>query len=372
MLDLIILRLKLLLNKSFIVSILVVPILIFLITSTVNLNDQQKINIGISYETTELKDLLDLRIKTYVDDSFNLIIFDTETELKSSVEKYKIDCGYFITNKYVDKYAKSIKLYKTPTTTSDKVLNIFLGSILVLDRSGELGVKVLEKNITNKDLAKQEIQQSSYKKDGPLMDISYDIKKYETNISNSNLINFDNLFYSLYSIIILFVCILNIEQIIEEKNSNIILRLKTIKNGVLKYFSTYIIAQAIIIFFYLTVSHILLNIFYKTSYNIMILIIFDMLLSFAISSFCIMVAVLFKSNKYILILAIYSFISSLLFSGAIVPIKNIISKLDILKYMSFNYYYLAGLNGDILNAFIMICIIALCILIFYKQQKTSQ
>lgn len=346
--NLVIIRIKLLVNKSFIVSILVVPIFIFLITSTVDLNKQQKINIGIGYETDEIKKLLDSRINTYIDDSFNLIIFNNEEDLKASVETYKTDCGYFITSKYVNKYAKSINLYKTETTTSDKVLNIFLASILVLDRSGELGVKVLEKYIDNKDIAKETIQQDAkvYTKDGALMDISYDTKNYKTNTSKTNLINFDNLFYSIYGIIILFVCILNIEQIIEEKNSNIILRLKNIKNGISKYFGSYLIAQSIIIFVYLTISHLVLNVFYKTSYsNYGIVIICDILLSFVISSFCIMISIIFKSNKYILVLAVYSFISSLLFSGAILPIKNVISNLDILKYFTFNYYYLLGLNS---------------------------
>jgi hypothetical protein len=108
----------------------------------------------------------DQSFKANLDPFLQTEYFASEAELKSAVLSYKIDCGFFVSES--SDYKKSIKLYKTPSTTSDSYAAAIVASVAIGDRP--LGEAVLEKYLPPEKLEKLEIDYGRY---APSMQIEY-------------------------------------------------------------------------------------------------------------------------------------------------------------------------------------------------------
>ncbi len=308
------------------------PVFVIFILFNIDLNKESKIKVALAYENDEIKNIIHPSIMEYSKETIDFFVCENKDELIKSVSAYKTDCGYFFK---AGDYKNSIELYKTKTTTSDTVLNIFLSTLVMQRRSGEMGEKVLHPYI--KEIDAEEILQDSYEysKNGSLMKIKYRTTGGE--IQNEN--SFDKLFYGLFALTALFISILNSSRFIKERNSDLHYRIKMnnleFKNDLSQIFSLFLSN-----IFYLSVAHIILGLVYKVEFNFFQIIIADILFSLCVSVISFLIGKYFKRDNFIMILAVFLFLFNFAAGGLIFDISEIAVNLSFVKYFSILFYYL--------------------------------
>jgi hypothetical protein len=308
------------------------PVFIIFILTNVDLNTENKINIGLFYENPTIKKNIHGPLISYSEDTINFIVFESEEDLIGSVSSYHVDCGYSFKS---GSYKKSIKLYKTNTTTSDTVLNIFLSSLAVRNRAGELGASVLKNYLEEVNVS--EIQEGAlkYSAGGPLMKIRYD----NIDGGETEAVSFDNLFYGLFAISAMFISILNASWLINERGSEIYGRVKLscpyMENAV-----SQLVALFCVNICYLFICNLVLSAVYNTNFKVFNIICVDILYSLWITLISFLLGRYFKKDNFLVPLAVFAFIFNFAVSGAIVDISEILGQLGFIKYFSVVYFYL--------------------------------
>lgn len=366
-------RLKLMINPTYIISMILIPLLLAFILISYKGNFTNIINVGILYDSKYLEDNIQHTLELYADDSINFVFFENENEMKEKVMDYSIDSGYYFTEKLKTNNNSSIVVYKTETTTSTKTLNILIASIVMQNKSGELGYNVLKKHLdktTDENIIKNEILENSYlyTKDGPLMDITYEFINLPAHASKP-IFSMDNIFYGVLSIVALYTTILNSGRIIREKNSSIFSRLKINTNNIKIYFASFFLASFLLNFIFLSLSQFILGIIYKPTFNIFNILILNIVYSLCISAFSTFLAVFLRKDSIVEALSVFIFLLSIVFGGIIFNISEIFSFLNPVKYLFFVTYYIDGLSNNtfLFNISILgACFIVFCMISFLK------
>lgn len=361
-------RLKLMLSPTYIFSMILVPFLLAFVLISYNGTFSNVIKVGIMYDSQYLEENIQSTLDLYADKSIKFIFFDNENEMKEKVMDYSIDSAYYFTKKLETSNNSAITVYKTETTTSTKTLNILISSIVMQNKSGVLGYKVLKQYLdknTDENIIKDEILKNSYiyTKNGALMDITYEFVNLPIASTYSKPLFFmDNIFYGVLAILALYTSILNSGRIIKEKNSSIFSRLKINNHNVKIYFFSFFIALFLLNFTFLSLSQFILGIIYKPSFTLSNIIMLNIVYSLCISAFATFLAVFLKKDSIVEAFSVFIFLLSIAFGGFVFDIGELFISLVPIKYLFFVNYYVDGLNNN--NKFFNLSILSVCALLF--------
>ena len=344
----ILIRLKLIINPTFFISILILPFLILFLLQNIDFEKEKKLSVGIFFENAEKTEMLRKNIHYYMNDSSdisNIIEFENENSLVENILNYNIDCGFVVKESYGDTFGESIKLYKTNFSTSDVIMKGFIATIAIQDMSGQFGQSVLRKYLdTDKEIVKEEILQSTYEytKDGSLMNIDY---QYVNNGAKEmserrEYLSLEKIILGLFSSLSVFLAFTMIDKAVNERKSEIFNRIKLGDKYLINYNATYFFSFAIVIFSYLTLCIVIFGFIGDLQFNINSLIFANLFLSVVTSFMVILLINIMKSSKYTFLLSLYVFLFCLIFNESLFKIKDVISALEPLKFFNVVYYYL--------------------------------
>lgn len=368
----IIMRLKLILNYSFIFVIIVFLIISFFISIIMH-KENRNLTIGIMY--------IDDNVSNYIVDSFTknivdgieVIKYDNLENMQKDITNGSLEMAYLITEQVENNnFNKTIQAYKSTFTSTDQLLNVLMASSIIQAKSGEIGYGVLRKYF-NDD--KGEIVEfintstDSYLKNGLLMNLDTAVianKNYTTVESNTS----KNIIYGLLSLIILVEGAVSAKTISNKAEKNVFAKIKYYGVGMNNYLLGNNIAIFLVCFvtslIYLFICRLL---FKDLIFNTALELIYCTIYIISITSFSCFINTKFNLKNYADSILIFLFISTILFSGSFFNIQEIFNNISILRYIFIPHYYVDGLLGN--NIYFNFMVMLLTSFLFILLQRSS-
>ncbi len=346
-------RLKLTINKFFIMSILLYAMFVTVTIWNFGETDENLTKIGFLYEENNFTNNLINQFDYYGEDFFVSVKYETEEQLQNDVAKNKIDCGYILPDEYTNS-KNSIKYISSNKTILGSYSNLLIGSIYLQSNAGNLGYKAV-RNILDDDakIIKQKINESNeqYLKNAPFLTYNYE------GVNGNEIVENNNIYTILYGIIGLFLtlfCLLFYLNERFENNVKIYLALRN-KSNRIKYYFGNLTAYYIILFIFSFVNVTIIKFIFTNEMislaETVALILFCFMLSSAVYSLT-----LIKNHNVMSLFIVFYFLTACILGNVFFDINSIVPYTSFTKYLYTTYYFKESMlqTNSIATVFIII------------------
>ncbi len=345
-------RLKLTINKFFIMAVFLYAI--FIVVTIFNFGDDEQnvAKVGFVHEDNDFtKDLIN-QFNYYGKDFFISVEYESKEDLQKSVATNKIDCGYVLPNEYINR-KNSIQYISSDKTILGEYSNLLISSIYLQNNADNLGYNAIRKILDEDSTTiKEKINEknANYLEKAPFMSYTYE------GVNGKEIIQSNNIYIILYGITGLFLtlfCLLFYLNEAFENNIAIYLALQNKRNKI-KYYLGNLTSYNIILFIFSILSISIMKFIFMneviTFYDALVIQIFCFMLSSLVFTLT-----LIKNYNAMSLFIIFYFITACILGDVFIHIGVIIPMLSFTKYLYPTYYFKESVLNE--NTLIIVCML---------------